>query len=312
MPQQHKHKLTYWKKGFPLRLCKCGYMDGIYPKIGQNSIDIGAAGDGDIVRWSATQAALAAGDIGMSASDTESQNGRPSAFIQGEAQDIISVDGLRGGGKRRVITIQPNANGTSLALIGITTAPTTIGTPTVVDVSTGEGQFIQYASGAVANNEAGVVGAAFTQTQRIYNPILDVGMRTAASIAVQRTWIGLCSADPMASDTPAVHLMAFRYSPATDTTAFWRCVTDNASGTPTVTTTTVAITTTTSYRLRIVCDAGGAAVRFYINGILVATHTTTLPTSTQNLGHICKVRTLEAVAKSIRFGRMNLSQKASV
>lgn len=307
----HKHKLTTWKKGFPLKLCKCGFVSGIRPKVGSNTIDVGASGAGDIIRWSATTAAIAAGDIGMSALTSESKNGRPSAFIESEARDLAGRQKMAGGSLSRIIKVQQNAGLTTLSNVGIAAAPTTIGTPTVLNVTSGEGQHIQYLSGAVANDEGGIVMPTFDQIQRIRNPVIDVAMRTAAVITVVRTWSGVFSGDPMGSDTPAVHLMGFRYSPATDATAFWRCVTDNGSGIPTVTTTTTAFVGTTSYRLRIVCDADGSTVRFYINGILVATHTTTLPTNTQNLGFVHKVRTLETVAKAIRFGRLYILQKAS-
>lgn len=307
----HKHKMVAWRRGFPLRLCKCGFVDGVRPKVGSNTIDVGAAGAGDIARWSGSAAALAAGDLGMSALTSESSNGRPRAFIEGESKDLVGCHKFKGNGRSRFLICQQDASLTTLSTLG-GAAPGTVGTATVVNTSGGEGQHIQYASGAVANNEGGLVST-FDQTRRNRNPVFDDAMRTAAtaSLAVQRTWIGLFSADPMASDTPAVHLAAFRYSPATDTTAFWRCVTDNGSGTPTVTTTTQSIGSTTSYRLRIVCDAGGSAIRFYINGILYATHTATLPTSTQDLGYVHKVRTLEAVAKSIRFGRICILQKAA-
>lgn len=307
----HKHKLVFWKKGYPLRMCKCGYMDGIYPKIGKNSIDVGAAGAGDVIRWSATQAALQAGDLGMSASSAESANGRPSAFIQGDAHDLIAVEGVRGGGRSRVVTIQQNANLTTLSNIGLATVPVVSGTPTVTDVNTGEGQFINYASGAVAGNQGGIVPSTFDQTMRNFRPIVDIAMRMPpAPITNIRMWSGIFSADPMGSATPAVHLMGFRYDTAVDGTT-WRAVTDNASGVPTVTDTTVTVAVTTSYRLRILVDNAGTTVRFYINGILRATHTTTLPTSTQNLGYCLKVQTLDAVAKAFRFGRLNIAQRAS-
>lgn len=305
----HKHKLALWKRGFPLKLCKCGFVSGVVPKVGQNTIDVGAAGAGDIIRWSATQAALAAGDLGMSALTSQSQNGRPSAFIESEAKDLVGLHGMLGGGLSRIIKVQQDASLTTLSLVGIAAPPTTVGTTSLVNVSTGEGQYIQYLSGAVANNEGGLVATTFDQTQRIRNPVLDIAMRNAATITVARVWSGLFSADPMGSATPAVHLMAFRRDTGVD--ANWKAVTDNGSGVPTVTDTAVAYVGTTSYRLRIVCDAGGGTVRFYINGILVATHTTTLPTSTQNLGYVHKVRTLEAVAKGIRFGRLLILQKAS-
>lgn len=303
----HKHKLVLWRRGFPLKLCKCGFVSGVNPKVGSNTIDVGAAGAGDITRWSGSAAAIAAGDIGMSALSSESGNGRLRAFVESESKDIAPFDSVIGSGRRKIQRSQQDAGLTSIISHGHA-APATVGTASLVDVATGEGQFIQYLSGAVSGNQGGF-DTLFNRTQFDRRPIIDIAMRTAASILVQRTWSGAFSADPMASDTPAVHLMAFRYSPATDGTAFWRCVTDSGSGVPTVTVTTVAVTTTTSYRFRIVVDGAGANVRFYINGILVATHTTTLPGATTDLGYVHKVQTIEAVAKGIRFGALTVSQK---
>lgn len=306
----HKHKMVAWRLGFPLRLCRCGFVDGVRPKVGANTIDIGAAGAGDIARWSGSADALAAGDLGMSALMSESSNGRPRAFIESESKDLAAVQTKMGGGRSRIIKVQQDAGLTTLSNVGIASVPTTVGTASLVNVTTGEGQHIQYLSGAISGNEGGLAMPTFDQTQRQRLPILDVAMRTAATITVQRTWSGLFSNDPMGADVPGgVYVIGFRYSPATDTTAFWRCVTGDGTGSATVTTTTVAFTGTTSYRLRIVF--GTSEARFYINGILVATHTTFLAPGTQGLGFVHKVRTLEAVAKGIRFGRMFLLQKAS-
>lgn len=95
----HKHKLVLWRRGYPLKLCKCGFVTGVNPKVGFNTIDVGAAGAGDVIRWSATTAAIAAGDLGMSALDSQSQNGRPSAFIESESKDISPFDSVIGSGK---------------------------------------------------------------------------------------------------------------------------------------------------------------------------------------------------------------------
>jgi hypothetical protein len=286
-------------------------MTGITTKVGQNTIDVGANGAGDLIRWSGTQAAIAAGDIGQSALSTEDANGRMSAFIDSEAKSIEARSYDPGAAIRRCVLIQQNAGLTTLTQVGIAAAPVTNGTASLVDVSTGEGQFIQFASAAVANSNAGIIASTFDQTRFIYRPTIDFAMRMPpAPITTARWWVGVFSGDPMASATPALHLMAFRYDTAVDGTT-WHAVTDNGSGTPTVTDTTVTVAVTTSYRLRILVDSAGANVRFYINGILRATHTTTLPTSTQDLGYCNQVQTGNATAKSVRFGRLFIGQKAA-
>jgi hypothetical protein len=57
----------------------------------------------------------------------------------------------------------------------------------------------------------------------------------------------------------------------------WQCVTTLAS-TRTLTTTTTAVTAGAWVKLRIQVNAAGTSVTFYINGTLVATHTTNIPT----------------------------------
>lgn len=311
LSRPHKHKLSLWRRGFPLKLCKCGYIEGLRPKVGQNTIDVGAAGAGDLARWSGSQAAIQAGDIGMSAVTTDTNNGRMSAFIESEAKNADARGWEIGAVIRRCILIQQNANKTTLALVGIAAAPVTNGTAASVDVNTGEGQFVFYTSAAVIGSNAGIIAPTFDQTQFIYRPIIDFAVRNPpAPITTARWWVGVFSGDPTGSATPALHYMGFRYDTAADGTT-WHAVTDNGSGTPTVTDTTVTFAVTTSYRLRIVVDSAGANVRFYINGILRATHTTTLPTATQNLGYCAEVQTAAASARGIRFGRLFIGQKAA-
>jgi hypothetical protein len=57
----------------------------------------------------------------------------------------------------------------------------------------------------------------------------------------------------------------------------WQCVT-SVSSVRTLTTTTTAVSVNTWTKLRIEVNAAGTSVTFYINGILVATHTTNIPT----------------------------------
>jgi hypothetical protein len=59
---------------------------------------------------------------------------------------------------------------------------------------------------------------------------------------------------------------------------FWVCKT-RAASTPTETVTAVAVVATTWYRQRIVANADGTEIKFYIDGVLVATHTTNLPST---------------------------------
>jgi hypothetical protein len=58
----------------------------------------------------------------------------------------------------------------------------------------------------------------------------------------------------------------------------WKCITRLTVGTATVTTTSVPVTAGEWVKLTIVVNANATSVQFFINNILVATHTTNIPT----------------------------------
>ncbi len=72
-----------------------------------------------------------------------------------------------------------------------------------------------------------------------------------------------------------------------DISANWQVVTRNSS-TSTTTTTTIAVTADQWYKLRFVVNAAGNSVEFYIDDVLVATHTTNIPTSTTGMRIVAK------------------------
>ena len=66
----------------------------------------------------------------------------------------------------------------------------------------------------------------------------------------------------------------------------WKCYTRAASGAVTVTTTSIPVVDGQWYKLRIDINAGGTSVTFYVDGVLVATHTTNIPSSTTAIAPI--------------------------
>lgn len=196
--------------------------------------------------------------------------------------------------------IQPNSTSLSNSHAGHT-GVTTVGTAAAAMET--EGPYLAFASAATLNSDAGF-RSGDPVAQRGWSSIYRAKIRTGAAITVVRYWVGLFASTPMASATPAIHLAGFRYDTAADGTAFWRCVTDNGSGSPTVTTTSAAVAVDTAYRFKI--ELGASDVKFYVDGTLVATHTTTLPTSTTSLSAYQQLRTLEAVAKTIKINRFTV------
>lgn len=305
----HIHKFVPLRKGFPQKICACGEVRGVSSiKIGQNTIDVGAGGAGDVIRFTGSQAALQAGDLGM-----DNVSGRPRAFIESEDRLMAHVDEVIGSGKRRMWGIQQNPNLNTLSNIGYSTAPT-VNTPGAAAVvhndASGNGQYIEYATGATLNAAAGWIAPTFDQTQRIYRYIYDAYIKTGADVTNVRFWIGLFSATPMASATPAINATAFRYDTAADGTAFWRIVTIDGT-TTNAQATTQSIAANTVYHFRIVWLTGTATVHFLINGVDVGSSATNIPVTTTNMGHVEQVRALAAANKVIRVGGIWVSQNAA-
>lgn len=88
----HIHVWEEVKPGFPQRFCLCGAIKARENVIGQNTITLSPGGT-DVARWSTTQAAVAAGDIGMNTT-----SGRAQFFVGGSSQDAAVLSDIGGGG----------------------------------------------------------------------------------------------------------------------------------------------------------------------------------------------------------------------
>lgn len=203
-------------------------------------------------------------------------------------------------------SIQQNSGLTTIANTGFVNAPLLSGTASTIVTADGY-TWINYLSGATAGvSNAGWLSSAFSQVRRDNRPVHTMWVRTgaaAADITGVRIWNGLFQSDPTGSPTPAgTQLAGFRYDTGVDGTTFWRCVTSNGA-TFTTTTTTVAVVADTAYEFAIDMT-NQANVRFFINGVLVATHTTDLPATTTNIGHAEQLRTLVAAGKNYRISRI--------
>jgi hypothetical protein len=119
-----------------------------------------------------------------------------------------------------------------------------------------------------------------------------------------RTYIGLASAD-IDSVYTGKDAALFRYEPLSgvDGTVFWRCVTNDGGATPTVTTTAVAVSADTRYEFRI--DATDpTSIKFWIDGALVATHTTDLPTASLIIYPLFSTEQTTAASTNILFSKL--------
>jgi len=111
--------------------------------------------------------------------------------------------------------------------------------------------------------------------------------------------------DLLTSSTPgstnSAETVAFMYDTAASNTT-WRCITSNTT-TQTNTNSLVTFTAGTAYRLYIDMLTAGS-VKFYIDGSLVATHTTNIPAATTHLGVFEGINSLTASAATIYIGRV--------
>ncbi|MBL7487086.1 ubiquitin-activating E1 FCCH domain-containing protein [Frankia sp. AgW1.1] len=212
--------------------------------------------------------------------------------------------------ERRWAQISAVGADTALAYTG-TPAPTiSMGNITATSDDQAEGPLVRYTTTAATNVDAGLISP-FGIVQPRWSPYMVARVRTDPSaITSTRIGVGLVSADiasNMGPSTSAAYTVAagafVRYSSAADGSTFWRTVTGDGAN-ATVNTASVAVAADTAYTIAIEFNSANTAVRFWINGTLVATHTTNIPSGSTALGYIARLRTLSSSARAIRVGRI--------
>lgn len=190
------------------------------------------------------------------------------------------------------------------------TNPVNISTAPQQDESQTDCTWSKWATTAVGGNANG--GTVAFGANRTWGGEYECDVRTSVLAALTDVgiWCGLFAAalNPDNNYLPVSHYAAFRFytrrsstdATAIDNTNFWRCVTVDGVA-ATTTTTTQSIAADTRYKLRIKLTSTN--VLFYINDVLVATHTTNLPGATQNLTWRTSVTNLNAAAQDIRISR---------
>lgn len=139
-------------------------------------------------------------------------------------------------------------------------------------------------------------------------PDITYRVKTDASAVTSVTyWAGLSSATVAASDTPTAHMAAFRYATAAGDANWQFCTNDNTS-TPTCSDTGVAVAANTAYTLRLEFSAAGTA-KAYVNGVLKATRTTDMPTSSASMYNQINCRNTSASIRSLKWGRYDASMQ---
>jgi hypothetical protein len=166
--------------------------------------------------------------------------------------------------------------------------------------------YVSYTTTTALGSTAGWNGAN-GEIQTGFEPDTTFVLRTgpvAADIAGIRLWVGFASAAPTAADDPAgLHIFAFRYSTGAGDTN-WQATTKDGT-TLGITNTGVAVAANTRYVMRI--DARNpASILFYIAGVLVATRTTNLPSSSTGTQHyIIATNTTAGTARTIKIRKVH-------
>jgi hypothetical protein len=127
-------------------------------------------------------------------------------------------------------------------------------------------------------------------------------IQTGSNIAAQRIWIGLHSAAPGNSDSPATSLVAFRFSTVAPDTNWMACTKDGT--TLNAVDTGVVVAVSTNYLLEITVNNTAGTAEFKINGSVVATLNTNLPAAATNLGYNAQITPTTTTAKNMKLSRV--------
>ena len=165
--------------------------------------------------------------------------------------------------------------------------------PGVIQASTGT-----TTTGRVGIGSQNTDGIQFGTYSHYFSTVLAAW--TNLSTATERFYLEAGFMDSLAGAT--TYSAYFSYTDNVNS-GQWQCITTDGTGS-TTTNTTVAPTVSTFQRFDISVNAAASEVKFYIDGTLVGTHTTTIPTgSTNRTGVVVQQR--KTAGTTARFSRMD-------
>lgn len=166
-----------------------------------------------------------------------------------------------------------------------------------------------YTTGNVSGNSSGQICDAIHSVAHNLRCIWQI---TVGSTTLNRYWIGYTDgtlANMVDADAPAKNYIAFRFSTNASDTNF-KCITDNASGTPNIVDSGVAAAAG-EYLLGVAYNSVAGTAQFFINrtGVgdpkLVGLSSTKLPATSVLLAQCAGIETLTAAAKNFTVHYMN-------
>jgi hypothetical protein len=201
-----------------------------------------------------------------------------------------------------------NFNATTLTGVGMAVPATSGGgSETVSAVLDADGTWVSLNTATTSDNDA--IYANYARYRRDWDPELYARIKTAASIANIRHYVGMYSANPSGAATNnTIHQAGFRFDTGVPDTNWQFCTGDGT--TQACTDTGVAVSASTAYTLAVVCTVTGTNQCLgYINGSLVATRTANLPDATTTIGYHVGTSTLTGASRSLLFGRLTILHK---
>jgi len=194
----------------------------------------------------------------------------------------------------------------TLARFGATGSPSSIGTASILNDSTGS--YVNYATAAALGSTAGWSNQSICIVPTSFPIRWTLVFKTGAAasdIASIRIMLGFGNVLSSATDSQTIDAAYFRYSTSAGDTNWMAATSD---GTQAETDTGVAVVEDTRYIFQIkIVDT--STYEFYIDGDLVATRTTNVPTSTQTMQLIALSRNLVAAVKNVRIRLWTVESK---
>lgn len=169
--------------------------------------------------------------------------------------------------------------------------------------------FMDFLTGGTTNSQAGY---AQTSNNLFFEPFDSAyfQMKTAASIAAMRIWCAVYDdggGELVAGDTGGSSILyGFRYSTSAGD-ANWQGCTNNATGALTAVDTGVAVATDTVYEM-VVKQSTYGTYTFSVNGSSPVSISSNVPVNNYGRQYM-KIRTLEAVAKTVYLGNCEIRLK---
>lgn len=177
-----------------------------------------------------------------------------------------------------------------------------------------DGGWVKFASSGSTDNLGGVRPQNAPASSDDHGPVQYVGsptqfmsMKTGSDLTSIEYLMGLTSNISPTPDSTQDEAI-FWYDTNTHSDGFWRTRTDNASGSPEIKATTTAFAASTAYNLKIDLS-DSTKVTFYINDVLVTTHSSVLPSSGVYMTTCMTIKNRADASRFFYFGRSYIEFK---